>query len=156
MHICIREDAYRADRCEVARIFRSSTSENRQNEKRDPREVNKLWGEKFSEREREREEERCEDGIKRNMEYEDGAMPTSSPCLFRIPFRWSVYIGESVGEFWPDWIICLSPDSFYHNILLILALSMILWEGRKEDRKKSWSEIFWTSGENKGEKKING
>lgn len=155
MHICIREDAYRADRCEVARIFRCGDPPLPKIAKTKNAIHAKLTncGARNFQREREREEERCEDGIKRNMEYEDGAMPTSSPCLFRTPFRWSVYIGESVGEFWPDWIICLSPDSFYHNILLILALSMILWEGRKEDRKKSWSEIFWTSGENKGKKK---
>lgn len=94
MHICIREDAYRADRCEVARIFRSSTSENRQNEKRDPREVNKLWSEKFSERERERR------GTMRGWYKEEyGVRRWRYANEFSMPFPYPI---SMIGVYWRE------------------------------------------------------
>lgn len=103
MRLCINAYAYMHQRRRVSgRQVRGGTdfpASKIAKTKNVPREANKLWGEKFSwirERGGEGGEERREDGIKRNMEYEDGAVPTSSPCLFRTPFRWSVYIGESV------------------------------------------------------------
>lgn len=96
MRLCINAYAYMHQRRRVSgRQVRGGTdfpASKIAKTKNVPREANKLWGEKFSwirERERGGEggEERREDGIKRNMEYEDGAAPTSSPCLFRTPFR---------------------------------------------------------------------
>lgn len=143
MHICIREDAYRADRCEVARIFRPRKSPKRRTFHA---KLTNCGARNFrgSERERRGEggEERREDGIKRNMEYEDGATPTSSPCLFRTPFRWSVYIGESVWSrilaglnylFVPRFSFSPSFFSSYPSYPCIINDLV---------GKKNWSKIF--------------
>lgn len=151
MRLCINAYAYMHQRRRVSgRQVRGGTdfpASKIAKTKNVPREANKLWGEKFSwirEREIERGggEERREDGIKRNMEYEDGATPTSSPCLFRTPFRWSVYIGESVWSrilaglnylFVPRFSFSPSFFSSYPSYPCIINDLV---------GKKNWSKIF--------------
>lgn len=110
-----------------------------------PREANKLWGEKFSWiREREREGRRR--GTTRGWHKEEyGVRRWRCANEFSMPFPYpismiGVYRRERLIENFGRIELFVCPfdfhfrRAFFHYILLILALSMILLE-RKIDRK---------------------
>lgn len=141
MHICIREDAYRADRCEAARIFRPRKSPKRRTFHA---KLTNCGARNFRGSERERRGggrgttrgwHKEEYGVRRWRCANEFSMPFPYPISMIGVYRRERLI-ENFGRI--ELFVCPFDfhfrRAFFHYILLILALSMILLE-RKIDRK---------------------